>query len=95
MFYHFWTNPSKQIDIFTKLKIALYQFRSPAKLLFLVMGLIVTKILLDYLIGSNSLARLDEPFDTIAGVFGIGKIHFVDYVVAIFLVVIIDRKSVV
>lgn len=89
MFYHFWTNPSKQLDIFTKLKIALYQFRSPAKLLFLVIGLIVTKILLDYLIGSNSLARLDEPFDTIAGVFGIGKIHFVDYAVAILLVVII------
>lgn len=87
MIYH--SNTPKQLDALTRLKIALYQFCSPAKLTFLALGLTTTKILLDYLINSDILAQLNTPFDTIVGIFGISKIHFVDYAIAVLLIVII------
>ena len=62
-----------------RVKIALYQFRSPAKVLFLIAGLITSKLLLDYLISSEILSRLNIPFDTIVGFFGVGQLHLVEH----------------
>lgn len=70
-------------------KIALYQFRSPAKVLFLIVGLTASKLLLNYLIGSEILSRLNIPFNTIVGFFGVGHLYLVEYFVAIFVATIV------
>ena len=72
-----------------RIKIALYQFRSPAKVLFLITGLITSKLLLDYLVGSEILSRLNIPFDTIVGFFGVDQLHLVEHFIALFVATIV------
>lgn len=72
-----------------KLQISLQQFRSPAKDAFLIVGLVASRLLLDYLIGYGVVSDLDVPFDTIAGVFGVDNLYFVEHFIALFVATIV------
>lgn len=79
----------RHLDFWTWCEIALYQFHSPIKVAFLITGLFLSKILLDWLIRSEVLSWANTLINALTGIFGIGKIYFAEYLLTLAVALVV------